>query len=191
MGKIQKEDCRTISIYDFKKWNRLNGFDSGMVTWTSSWSEKKNSVSYVIRIGENMWDSYLELTYTITDSWTDEKIDIKQKYPIVSLPCHYGGRRYFFKCSLSKNGVYCGRMVAKLYLGAGIRYFGCRHCYDLTYASRINGYTYCIPDIEEYGEKIKRWYYRGKPTRKHRMYLKKESSFEKDLIRMAGRLGGL
>lgn len=190
MGKIQKEDCRTISIYDFKKWNRLNGFDSGMITWTSSWSDKKNSAGYMVRIGDNMQDSFLELTYTITDSWTNEKTDIKQRYPIIALPCHYGGRRYFFKCSLRKNGIYCGRTVAKLYLGAGSQYFGCRYCYDLTYASRINGYSYCIPDIEGYGEKIKRWYYRGRPTRKHRMYLKKESSMENGFIRLIGRLGG-
>lgn len=190
MGKMQKEDCRTISIYDFKKWNRLNGFDSGMITWTSSWSEKKNSVSYTIRIGNDTQDSSLELTYTVTDAWTDEQFDIKQQYPIISLPCHYGGQRYFFKCSLRKNGIYCGRTVAKLYLGASGRYFGCRHCYDLTYASRINSYTYCAPDIDEYKKKIKRWYYRGKPTRKHRMYLKKETSFENSFIRIVGRLGG-
>jgi len=29
----------------------------------------------------------------------------------------------------------CGRRVAKLYLPRGARYFGCRHCYDLTYLS--------------------------------------------------------
>ncbi len=189
MSKIQKEDCRTISIYDFRKWNSLSYYSSGMVTWTSSMSGDKNHVGYIIEIRDDGQESYLKLTYTITDRWSDEKHHIDQKYPIVSIPCHYGGRRYFFQCPLSRNGIYCGRKVAKLYLGAGIKYFGCRHCYDLTYGSRINGYSYCIPDIEKYAESIKRWYYRGKPTRKHLIYLRKESSFENSFIRIAGRLG--
>lgn len=188
MSKTHKENCRTVSIYEFKKWNRLNGFDSGMITWTNSWSEKKNSVSYTIQIDKNE-ESYLKLTYTITDQWTNEKYDIEQKYPIVSLPCHYGGKRYFFQCSLFKNGIYCGRKVAKLYLGAGIKYFGCRHCYDLTYESRLNDFSYCAIDIDEYGDTIKRWYYRGKPTRKHILYLKKEMSLNRSFFRLACRYG--
>ena len=35
------------------------------------------------------------------------------------------------------NGISCGRRVAKLY-GAG-RYFVCRHCYRLSYASQSEG----------------------------------------------------
>jgi len=33
------------------------------------------------------------------------------------------------------NGRVCCRRVAKLYLPLGGRYFGCRHCYNLTYQS--------------------------------------------------------
>ncbi len=29
----------------------------------------------------------------------------------------------------------CGRRVGKLYLPSGGRYYGCRHCYRLTYTS--------------------------------------------------------
>jgi hypothetical protein len=29
----------------------------------------------------------------------------------------------------------CGRRVGKLYLPPGASYFGCRHCYELTYKS--------------------------------------------------------
>jgi hypothetical protein len=31
--------------------------------------------------------------------------------------------------------VGCGRRVGKLYLPPGGKYFGCRHCYNLTYTS--------------------------------------------------------
>ena len=46
-------------------------------------------------------------------------------------PCNYGGRRTWFRCPR------CGKRVAVLY-GAG-KYFFCRHCYDLTYASQQEG----------------------------------------------------
>ena len=37
-------------------------------------------------------------------------------------------------CSVARNNVYCWRRVIKLY-GAG-RFFSCRHCYRLAYASQ-------------------------------------------------------
>jgi hypothetical protein len=49
---------------------------------------------------------------------------------------HYGGVRWWFHCPLGVDGQACSRRVRKLYLPPGARYFGCRHCYDLTYASR-------------------------------------------------------
>src|SRR5438067_910854 len=46
-------------------------------------------------------------------------------------------RRPYFVCPGVVNGTACGRRVAKLY-GAG-RYFVCRHCYRLSYASQSEG----------------------------------------------------
>lgn len=43
-------------------------------------------------------------------------------------PCNYGGHRFWFLCPG------CGRRVAIIY-GAG-KFFLCRHCYGLTYASQ-------------------------------------------------------
>jgi hypothetical protein len=37
--------------------------------------------------------------------------------------------------ALVVSGSPCYRRVGKLYLPPGGRYFGCRHCYDLTYTS--------------------------------------------------------
>ena len=45
----------------------------------------------------------------------------------------YGGLRWWFICPLVINGVECNRRVRKLYLYG--RYFGCRHCHNLTYRS--------------------------------------------------------
>ena len=60
------------------------------------------------------------------DEW--ENLD----YPVRldSTQCNYGGGRYWFRCP----AVGCGRRVALLYLGG--RYFACRHCYQLAYASQ-------------------------------------------------------
>ena len=51
---------------------------------------------------------------------------------------HLGGFRYWFCCPLTRNGHVCGRRVGKLYLPPGGRYFGCRHCYQLTYQSQTH-----------------------------------------------------
>ncbi len=37
--------------------------------------------------------------------------------------------------TLSWSGRYCGKRVGKIYSAPGSRYFGCRHCQDLTYTS--------------------------------------------------------
>ena len=53
---------------------------------------------------------------------------------ILRVPCRLGGTRPYFICPGVMNGAACGRRVAKLH-GAG-RYFLCRHCYSLAYASQ-------------------------------------------------------
>ncbi len=42
-----------------------------------------------------------------------------------------------FVCDVSANGLYCGRLVLKLYSGG--RLFACRHCYRLGYAVQRSG----------------------------------------------------
>jgi hypothetical protein len=51
---------------------------------------------------------------------------------IVRVPCRFGGARPYFICP--GGGTECGRRIAKLYLSG--RYFLCRHCDDLPYASQ-------------------------------------------------------
>jgi len=71
------------------------------------------------------------LFYTHTDRYTGEEKKLEYKVDITTTPCHLGGVRYWFICPLWN----CGRRVGKLYLPSGAKYFGCRHCYDLTYTS--------------------------------------------------------
>jgi hypothetical protein len=46
-----------------------------------------------------------------------------------------GGVRWWFLCPRVFNGQACSRRVGKIYLPPGGDYFGCRHCYNLTYTS--------------------------------------------------------
>ena len=60
--------------------------------------------------------------------------NVEQPTQIVWMPCRFGGARPYFVCPGIVNGIVCSRWVTKLY-GAG-RYFLCRHCYQLAYASQ-------------------------------------------------------
>jgi hypothetical protein len=62
---------------------------------------------------------------------------IEQRVPITWTPCHLGGRRPWFICSVRANGQYCGRRVAVLYAAGEL--FACRKCYGLAYASQQGG----------------------------------------------------
>ena len=73
-------------------------------------------LSYRVRIGCGQWQ------------------DVGETVRIVRVPCRYGGARPYFICSGVVSGIICGRGVAKLQ-GPG-RYFLCRRCYHLAYASQ-------------------------------------------------------
>jgi hypothetical protein len=80
-------------------------------------------------------DDAVTLSYRTKNYWDDDRQDIEQHIGLESTPCHFGGQRRWFLCRAFRNGRYCGRRVAKLYLGGG-RYFACRHCYYLAYGSQ-------------------------------------------------------
>lgn len=186
MSKTVKEDCRFISIYKFKEWNRLDSSSSGTITWTDSW-DNKSWVSYSMNLDDKS-NMYFKLSYTANIRSTNEKKEVEHTYPIIVTPCNYGKERYWFECSMYKHGKYCGRRVAKLYMGGGSHYFACRHCHELTYQARLDGWTYGLYDAEKYSEKIKKWYYKGKATKKHVRYDKLLDNTYKQILELSQRL---
>jgi len=187
MSKIIREDCKYISIYQLKKWGFLGNkkndtplWSSDTITWTRNFDNKKSSVDYTIDLSEKT----LKLKYRIRNNPEEEWQDVENTYPIVSTPCTYGGIRYWFICSVCNHGVYCGRRVAKLYLGANSHYFACRHCYNLSYESRnknLRGkYGYLTrffdleEEIDELWEKTKIRFRKGKPTKNYQKLLYKQ-----------------
>ena len=56
---------------------------------------------------------------------------VEQRVQTQTTPCHLGGQRHWFTCPP------CSKRVAVLY--APGRYFACRHCYGLGYATQKEG----------------------------------------------------
>jgi hypothetical protein len=124
------EHCYAIDTADLRRWKLLTpGITNrpGSLQWSRG-GAPSSSVSYLLTVGEH--DGTLRLIYSM------KSLDAELDYPVrlMTTPCHLGGVRWWFVCPLAKDGVACGRRVRKLYLSG--RYFGCRHCHDLTYRSR-------------------------------------------------------
>lgn len=189
MSKNEADDAKKISVAFLKKHDYFTGWRSGTMTWTrNGWSgENKSSVG--IEVSTMDGDEYLRIHYTQTDRDTQDKKDFDYKIPLTNTLCRYGGKRYWFICPWYKSGKYCGKRVGTLYKDGD--YFACRHCYNLTYSSRNQSGRYrgfvSIPDVEEAEKEVKRMYYRGKPTRKYRRYMRLNDKCEMGFIMMASR----
>ena len=83
----------------------------------------------------------LHVAYKLNDG---EELDYP--IPITYTSPHFGGRRFWFTCPLSVNGRACGRRVGKLYFRG--RFYGCRHCHGLTYASTRESPLDCHGDAQ-------------------------------------------
>jgi hypothetical protein len=136
--KTTVEDCRSLPISVLA---RAGVFRQGPGHyWTWRWyvgegEDKKETAS----MGMTTWGTAgrvtaLQFTYTIMRP-TGEKESLDYRVEVVATPCNFGGERYWFVCPLVKGEYRCGRRVTKLYLPSGGKYYGCRHCYDLTYRS--------------------------------------------------------
>jgi hypothetical protein len=171
MSKSEADWCKKIEIW----WLLRDIKEKGGYKYTTvSWGENGSRGNISVQV--SVWDEekYARFIYTQTDNSTGEKKDFDYKVPIVETPCHLGGTRYWFKCSLYKSGQYCGRRVGVLYKDGD--WFGCRHCYNLTYSSRKANKKYRYypmfrvieldAKIEKAYEKAKRYTYRGKLTKK-------------------------
>ncbi len=129
------EECRSLDVNrwmregiivpDTRRW--------GGWAWTNSHTgEQTASLGYEADTrGRVPW---VRLFYTITPRG-GEPVDYDYKILLASTIPNYGGRRWWFVCPLVKGGRSCYRRCGKLYLPPGGRYYGCRQCYELTYAS--------------------------------------------------------
>ena len=125
-GRGTVETCRSIEV------NRLHREGCLRAGWMGHWQWTRDgekvagidlraehdrlNLDYRVRIGGGEWE------------------DVAETVRVVRLPCRFGGTRPYFICPGVVNGIACGRRVAKLY--GPSRYFVCRHCNRLSYASQ-------------------------------------------------------
>lgn len=134
--KTTVEECRSLGVKDLRRLGILRrGVAYGY--WPISWrnADGEEVASIGLWAEEDGCDGgRLRLSYSVGRPG-EEKESLNYSVRLDSTPCQFGGRRYWFTCPLVKGGVPCSRRVGKLYLPPGGKYFGCRHCYDLTYQS--------------------------------------------------------
>ena len=120
------ESCRSIDV------NRLHQEGCLRQGWSGGWqwTEDGRQVAWIRLRAE---ERHLRLVYRIRIRGGDWE-DVEEPVQLVRVPCRLGGSRPYLTCPGVVDNVPCGRRVTKLY-GAG-RYFLCRHCYRLAYASQ-------------------------------------------------------
>ncbi len=177
MAKDNCETSRALHISFLKKHGYLNGHhQSGTSTWTHGWSGNKSSIGVISSVYG--YDPHFRLHYTHT-SFDGVKTDLDYRVEVVSTPCYFGGKRYWFICPLIKSGIPCRRRVGVLY-SAG-KYYGCRRCCDLAYQSQQENHSgmwhilgKCLfngLDEKEAALRVKYWH--GRPTKRYRRLLRK------------------
>ena len=161
--KATADESHDISIFRLKKWGMLKaGYSSTTVTWTSNQTNKQSKIGLEVSMTD---EPFVRLSYAITDG-QGNSTPYDNEVSLITTPCNLGGVRYWFACPS------CGRRVAVLYLAPGNVYFRCRNCNNLSYQSRntsgLEEWGHTSRQIDQLRSEIKRWTWRGRPTRKVR-----------------------
>jgi hypothetical protein len=123
------EDCWVLDLGELTRHGTFTPGYTGTLRWLRG-KEEVSSLGYVVCPG-SAGGLVLTLRYRITR--TGESVDLPVR--LETTKPHFGGVRWWGRCPLIVNEVPCRRRVLKLYLPPGARYYGCRHCYRLTYRS--------------------------------------------------------
>ena len=121
--------CELNKSIDIRRWHREGRLLAGRRfpwSWTSG-GEPSGTINVRSEVDA------VVLIYRVRSFLAGWK-SIEQRVPITWTPCHLGGRRPWFICSVRTNGQYCGRRVAVLYAAGEL--FACRCCWGLAYASQ-------------------------------------------------------
>lgn len=128
------EDCHALSIAALVKYAglapdvvRISG-----IAWHNTFTKEKVA-SIGVHIFTTDTSGWVRLSYSVSRMGSGEKQSVEYTVPLVTTVPRFGGVRWWFRCP----GKDCGRRVGVLYFppGIGVRYFLCRHCYDLAYRS--------------------------------------------------------
>jgi len=138
------------------------GHTATVITWVMKNTGKESSIGLEVNM---TGEPYARFMYSISDS-EGNSIPYDYEVSLVTTLCYFGGVRYWFICPI------CSKRVGGLYLAPGECYFKCRQCNNLTYHSRNRCVMAALGHTSRQKEKlrseIKRWTWRGRPTRKVR-----------------------
>jgi hypothetical protein len=162
--KTTAEDCLKLSVFDLKRFRCLGGTCNTGISWTYP-SGGKSSIGIVVDMGDG---PCVRFGYTLTRN--GQKIPCDYSVDLDRTACHFGGVRYWFVCPG------CSRRVGVLYLALGWDEFRCRHCLGLVYESQTyrgwdGGYYPAFERLMKLERTVKRYFWRGRLTRKYRKLL--------------------
>jgi hypothetical protein len=140
--KTVVEDCLSL---DANRWMRAGILRAGIQragSWEWTYTRgRRCSISYEV-LTQDMETARLRLTYSRRRAGAEEKESVDYHVRLATTRPRFGGLRWWFNCPLLADGWVCNRRVGKLYLPPRGRYFGCRHCHDLTYTSCQESHKY-------------------------------------------------
>ena len=128
----------TISITT-KILNESHCFEGGVYPaqyqcfWVDHGKEVKSSVNLKVSTGSGK--DYIYFIDMETDDLPGIKTMLNCTVELVSTPCHFGGKRWWFLCPATNNDHVCNRRVGVLYMLPRGKSFGCSHCCRIRYKS--------------------------------------------------------
>ena len=125
-SKQKAEECRSLDVNRFHREGCLRPGHAANWVW---WRDNEE----VGRIGYRAEEGRMVLDYKVRMYGGDWE-PVKQNVNLTYTDCHYGNKRPYFICPGVVNGRPCYRRVGKLFSGG--KYFLCRHCYRIGYASQ-------------------------------------------------------
>jgi hypothetical protein len=131
-GRDTADACRALDVNALHRSGMLEAGKYGTCQWSRDGED-------VASIGMYAKTDRLVLSYRWRP-FGGEWEAVSESILIVRQPCRYGGTRPYFICPGVVNGRHCGRRIAKLFCPG--RYFLCRHCHRLTYASQSEDASY-------------------------------------------------
>jgi hypothetical protein len=127
------EECRALDLRELARDGPYVPGRSGVLRWLLG-GQETGAISYQVVPSEGGGRLLLVSSYRWSKD-EEEGQPIKVPIPLETTRPHFGGLRWWGCGPLQVRGVPCLRRVAKRYLPPASRYFGCRHCHELTYKS--------------------------------------------------------